>query len=879
MALATRQGQVTGSRLVGLPPAEPTSFVGRTIELAGIAALLRTSRMVTVTGPAGVGKTRTSLVAAAGAAGRYRDGVCFADLSAAEPGELAGAVAAALGVPGKDHEERAAALPGHLCDRRLLLVLDTCEHLVDAAAGLADTLLRAAPGVTLLATSRQPLDAQGEHAYPLPPLPAEADAVDLFTQRAAAVVPGFAVTAQNRAAVVRLCRLLDGIPLAIELAAVRLRALPLGELTRQLESGIKTLTVSRRGTTPRHQTLSAAVEWSYRLCTPAEQELWQRLSVFAGTFDVDGAEQVCPGGPLTRDQVLPALVGLVDKSVVLREGSDAPRYRLPNAPREFGADRLADADGTERLLRRLAAWSLGLARDFDKRFRTGNGAAPAGLAGGLVPGLAGPGPRWPAPPLALPPSSGPSSGQPSSGQPLPGWPFAGGPASPLHDSSPVHQEYENVAAALEWALGPRDGAPAHPEPATVARWRLGADLAAALCRYWRLSGRFDDGRRWLGRLVSLFPDSAPEHAWALGVRGEFGALQGQPAVALADITEAARLAAASGQLPGPEAASGSLRLSLVLGLAGQQAAALAAAETVRLQAGRGRRPVLLAAEVQLAQLHLLAGRAEEAIARCERALALLATPPGPRVEAAALTAHERWLAGYLWLISGLALLQRAGGAPASARALRQALVTGLEFGDVPATAYAVEGLAWLATRRAQHERAAGLLGAADQLWERTGKRLSGVARLEESRQAAMADCRQALGERRYAAAYARGSSWPAEGVLRDTAEEPAEPPAVASAPATDDGAQARAGRAVPDDAATAGLTKREREIADLVASGLSNREIATRLFISKRTVDAHVDHIFSKLEISSRVQLTVLLRDPSARPYVAGTRGPARKVG
>jgi predicted ATPase len=234
MALATRQGQVTGSRLVGLPPAEPTSFVGRTIELAGIAALLRTSRMVTVTGPAGVGKTRTSLVAAAGAAGRYRDGVCFADLSAAEPGELAGAVAAALGVPGKDHEERAAALPGHLCDRRLLLVLDTCEHLVDAAAGLADTLLRAAPGVTLLATSRQPLDAQGEHAYPLPPLPAEADAVDLFTQRAAAVVPGFAVTAQNRAAVVRLCRLLDGIPLAIELAAVRLRALPLGELQRQL---------------------------------------------------------------------------------------------------------------------------------------------------------------------------------------------------------------------------------------------------------------------------------------------------------------------------------------------------------------------------------------------------------------------------------------------------------------------------------------------------------------------------------------------------------------------------------------------------------------------------------------------------------------------
>ncbi len=614
MAVATRHGEVAGSRVVGLPPAEPASFVGRTIELAGIAALLRTSRMVTVIGPAGVGKTRTSLVAAAGAVGGYPDGACFAELSATGPGALAGTVAAALGVPGPDDATRAAALPGFLRDRRLLLVLDTCEHLVDAVAALADTLLRAAPEVSLLATSRQPLDAQGEHAYPLPPLAAESDAVDLFTQRAAAVVPGFAVTAQNRAEVVRLCRRLDGIPLAIELAAVRLRALPLRELVRQLESGIAALTVSRRGTTPRHQTLSAAVEWSYRYCTPAEQELWQRLSVFADTFDLDGAEQVCPGGPLTRDEVLPALVGLVDKSVVQREGTGAPRYRLPNAQREFGAGRLADADATEHLLRRLAAWSLGLARDFDERFRTGNGTGPAGPAGGLVPWPGGPGARAPAPPVAAPSFAGAEA----SGQTVCG---------PRHDSSLVHQEYGNVAAALDWALAPRDGELTRPDAATVARWRLGADLAVALCRYWRLSGRFDEGRRWLGRLVRLFPQSSPEHGWALGVRGEFGALQGQPAGALADVTESARLAAASGHGSGPEAASGSLRLSLVLGLAGQQEEALAAAETVAREAGRGHRPVLLAAEVQLAQLHLLAGRPEEAVARCDRALARLTASP------------------------------------------------------------------------------------------------------------------------------------------------------------------------------------------------------------------------------------------------------------
>ncbi len=209
----------------------------------------------------------------------------------------------------------------YLRGRKLLLILDTCEHLVDACAAFADTVLRAAPWVTLLATSRQPLDVQGEHAFPLLPLPAADDAADLFAQRAAAVVPGFTVTPQNRADIVRLCQRLDGIPLAIELAAVRLRALPLAELASQLESGIRMLTVSRRGTSPRHQTLRAAVEWSYQLCTPAERTLWQRLSVFAGTFDVSGAEQVCADDALPQTQVVHALVGLVDKSVVLRDGA------------------------------------------------------------------------------------------------------------------------------------------------------------------------------------------------------------------------------------------------------------------------------------------------------------------------------------------------------------------------------------------------------------------------------------------------------------------------------------------------------------------------------------------------------------------------------
>ncbi len=372
MVLVVSRGQVTGPRRLGLLPAEATSFIGRTVELADITALLGTARMVTVVGPAGVGKTRLSLRAAAVAAGEFSDGVWLADLAGiSDPDQLGPAVAAVLGLPGDD-AARGSGLLGYLRDKRLLLVLDTCEHLVDACAALADTVLRAAPGVTLLATSRQPLDAQGEHAFPLAPLPAEDDATDLFAQRAAAVLPGFTVTPQNRADVVRLCQRLDGIPLAIELAAVRLRALPLAELVSQLEDGIRLLTVSRRGTSPRHQTLRAAVEWSYRLCTPAERALWERLSVFAGTFDVSGAEQVCADDDVLRQaEIVHALVGLVDKSVVLRDAADPSRYRLLAALREFGADRLAETGGRERFLDRLADRCVAMAREFDERFRGG----------------------------------------------------------------------------------------------------------------------------------------------------------------------------------------------------------------------------------------------------------------------------------------------------------------------------------------------------------------------------------------------------------------------------------------------------------------------------------------------------------------------------
>jgi non-specific serine/threonine protein kinase len=276
----------TSYRTTGTLPSLASGFVGREAELSRLRDLLRRSRLVTITGTGGVGKTRLALRAAADAAG-FPDGVHLIELSGVrDPGLLAHALAAGLAIPGAGRESQLDELLGFLRERKLLLILDTCEHLVDECAALSDIMLRGAPGITILATSRQPLDAAGEATFQLHPFPVpdtadgeagQADAVQLFAQRAAAAVPGFSVTPENLADVITVCRRLDGIPLAIELATVRLRALPLRQMADGVDDRLRLLTGSRRAGTPRHHSLQAAIEWSYSLCTPAEQLLWARL--------------------------------------------------------------------------------------------------------------------------------------------------------------------------------------------------------------------------------------------------------------------------------------------------------------------------------------------------------------------------------------------------------------------------------------------------------------------------------------------------------------------------------------------------------------------------------------------------------------------------
>src|SRR5215510_3547170 len=366
-----------GAPITGNLPAELTSFVGRRGELAEVRRLLAGSRLVTLTGVGGVGKTRLALRAAAGLARAFPGGEWLVRLDQLRDEALvAQAVAGALGLQDRGGYAPAAALADYLAGRRLLLVLDNCEHLVDAVAELADLLLRAVAGLRVLATSRESLTIDGESVLPVPPLPVPPPgrrltaaeltrfpAVGLFAERAAQVVPGFAVTEANAAAVAGICRRVDGLPLAIELAAARLPVLSAEQIDARLGDRLGLLTGGSRTQPARQQTLRASIEWSYELCSRAERLLWARLSVFADGFELDAAERICADDRLAAGQVLDLLAALAGKSILTAEHSEGvARYRLPETLREYGHERLQESGEETALRRRHRDWHEQLAR-------------------------------------------------------------------------------------------------------------------------------------------------------------------------------------------------------------------------------------------------------------------------------------------------------------------------------------------------------------------------------------------------------------------------------------------------------------------------------------------------------------------------------------
>ncbi|WP_326689916.1 LuxR C-terminal-related transcriptional regulator [Streptomyces sp. NBC_01795] len=807
-------------------PAEVTSFVGRQEELACVDALLCRARLVSLVGPGGVGKTRLALRAAAAVKDSYPDGLCLAELTELREAELLPAgLAALLGLPDQSGREPLDLLVEHLRGLRKLLILDTCEHLVDACAAFADLVLREAPEVTLLVTSRQPLDVPGEHTFVVPPLAVEerdgsgartdGSAVALFAQRAAAVVPGFRVTAANREEVVALCRRLDGIPLAIELATVRLRALSLTQLAARLEDRFRVLTGDRRTALPRHQTLRTTIGWSHELCSAEERLLWARLSVFAGAFDIGAAETVCAGGALRPEAVVEHLVALVDKSVVLRvDDEDLPRYRLLDTIREYGAEWLASTGEERACAERHLAWFRGAAEHFREH---GTGPAQQRL------------------------------------------------------SQDITRDLANFRLALEYAHGPGE------------RPQEGPALAVALAPYWTFRSSFAESRHWLRRGLELLSGPCPERAEALCGLAHHTAVQGRTEAAMPYAQEAWEIAEALGDERLRGMATHFVGFVHLMSGEAETAGPFIARSRPLLEAAGDRYHLALNFMHEAVRSALL-GRSEQSL-RNERAFELaLGDGPhggGERAEGEhGLSEHglseqsggergegesggpgdeerEVFFRGFIRYFHGLALWNEGRRAECAAP-LREAVRLKAAMEEPDGTAVCLETLAWQAAEAGRSVRAAWLLGAADAYWRQDLALMWGIESLIACHHEALDRVTSALGETRAHNLMRRGRALPAAEAVELAASDREHPKAPApGVGARREGPSARGG-------GLGVLTGREREVAGLVAQGLTNREIAERLVISKRTADAHVEHILSKLGCSGRAEIAPLLERPTA---------------
>src|SRR5437868_4602224 len=462
--------------------------------MAEMKRVLPAARLVTLTGIGGVGKSRLALRVAGQTQRAFADGVWLIELAALQDRSLLErTVADAVGLREQSTRSPREVLVGHLRDKQLLLVLDNCEHLVDRCATLAAELLAAAPGLRILATSRQALRIPGEHVFGVPPLrlpdldrdrPRELDhndAIRLFVERATAVAPDFVVTDRDHVTLARICRRLDGLPLAIELAAARLRVLSPEQILHRLDDRFQLLSAGRRGVMPRHQTLRAAIDWSHELCSPPEQALWARASVFSGGFDLDAAEAVCARDGIDPGQMIDLVDGLVDKSILARDDQNhvvSVRYRQLDTIRHYGQDRLRAAGEHTTLRRRHRDYYLDLARRC--------------AAGWFGPGQ-------------------------------------------LEVFARVRGEHANLRAALEFCL------------TTPGESRTGLRLAADLCFYWFGCGFAAEGRHWLDWALALETEPSSERAIALWANGLLSTAQGDTRAAAAMAQESRDWAQAHGE--------------------------------------------------------------------------------------------------------------------------------------------------------------------------------------------------------------------------------------------------------------------------------------------------------------------------------------------
>lgn len=783
-------------------PLQLTSFIGRQSRIAGVAGLLSANRLVTLTGAGGVGKTRLAIEIGARLGDNYADGVWLVELAPlADPALVPRAVAGALGLTEEAGRPILESLLSYVRARELLLLLDNCEHVVAACAAFAERLLQTCPGLRVMATSREALNLIGEVVWLVPSLSVPSsevhvssgdskpgtselldfEAVRLFVDRARAASSDFTLGDRNATAVAQVCRRLDGIPLALELAAARVRALTVEQIASRLDERFQLLAAGRRTAVPRHQTLRAMVDWSYALLSDGERSLFRRLSVFAGGWTLEAAERVCAGEEIEDREVLGLLSQLVDRSLVVAEQrGEEKRYRLLETLRQYGSERLRESGEEVAVRDRHLAWFLALAEQADPEFYRAGQAA------------------W-------------------------------------YDR--LETEIDNVRAGLEWSK------------TESIRLAAGLRLAGALWRFWYTRGHLTEG--W-ERLVGLLELSA-----AAGVAE--ADLQAHMAARVIALDSAGRLGAYRDDLA---AADQFVREGLALHRTAEDKAGTA----ISLR--------------NLGIVTMYKGELAEAQGYLEESVALMR-----EISDAGLThtplLHLGWVAYFqgdydralaLWdegvalardygdiftqgnILTGLGQLALRRGDLAAAHAHLEAdLRLRLETRDAGGTCEAIEVLACVAATEGRPERAVRLAGAAAAL-RTVAARTIPAARVAE-REARLEPARRALSAETAAAAWAEGAAMSLEQAIAYALESPAEE--VRQAPA-------RPHTPSPADP----LTLREREVAVLLARGLTNREIAAELVIAAGTAGIHVDHIFAKLGFHSRAQVAAwvaergLLTDP-----------------
>ena len=730
-------------------PVRLAPLVGRQIELQDVLAVLSRSRLLTLTGPGGTGKTRLALAAAGAAGESYSAGVCWVELAPLDdPLIVAQEVANRVGVPDSPGQDPAAAITAHVADREALIVLDNCEHLTSAVARLAEQLLARCPGLAILATSREVLGVDGERNWPVPPLSlpdtadqpsaaalSEYDAVKLFEQRAQLIRPSFALSDENATAVLQVCRRLDGLPLAIELAAARMRMLSVSQLASRLDDIFSVLVGGTRSAPPRHQALRATLDWSYDLLEEDERAVFRRLAVFAGGFGLAAAEQVAAGGDIEAGRMLDLLERLADKSLLQADLSGpAARYHLLEIVREYAAERLAQSADSDAVRRAHLHWYVNFVQQIVPRIDRGDG----------------------------------------------------GPDALELELDSVDSETANLRVALEFARQAGD---------TIAALQI----ACLLGHYAYLRGHYHEVRQWMDAAVTGRGTEVPAglRAQALLGSGRLALLQCDYVPAIRRLEAALRLYR---DLEDQQGISATLQvLGSVAREQGRYARAmelhtesLAAAEAV------GDRWAIARAHGHLGFVLWLQREYEQATTECELALAIsreladgqeiawsqislgaIARYQGAADRAATLLADSRALAEQLgfreaiaWSLEqqGLLALDRAD--PAAGGLLQRSLAIHHELRDRWRTCSLLDDMAAVALANGQTAEAASLLGTAEALRQAIGTVVPPCERA--LRDETVAGTSAELGDADFRAAFERGMQASIDDV-RDSLARSADP--------------------------------------------------------------------------------------------------------